>query len=73
MGGKTGVNLVGKNMVGTFHNPRAVIVEPGIVAGQPGEGYRDGFAELVKHVAYRVKGSWRRASSSKPSTGGQAP
>ncbi|BAA79547.1 3-dehydroquinate synthase [Aeropyrum pernix K1] len=50
-GGKTGVNLRGKNMVGTFHNPRMVLVEPGIVAGQPDEGYRDGFAELVKHVA----------------------
>jgi len=49
VGGKTAANLEGKNVVGAFHNPRAVIVEPRLLAGLPERAFRSGFAEAVKH------------------------
>ena len=36
IGGKTGVNLVsGKNLLGTFHQPRAVLVDPTVLETLP--------------------------------------
>ena len=33
IGGKTGVNLrAGKNLVGTFHQPRAVLIDPAVLS-----------------------------------------
>lgn len=49
VGGKTAVNLNGKNVVGSFHQPSAVIVDPSFVLALPERSYKDGFAELVKH------------------------
>jgi 3-dehydroquinate synthase len=49
VGGKTGTNLVvGKNLVGTFHQPLAVIVDPGMTATLPEREYRAGLYEIVK-------------------------
>ncbi len=50
LGGKTGVNLtVGKNLLGTFHHPRAVLVDPGVLATLPPREFRSGMAEAVKY------------------------
>ncbi len=49
VGGKTAVNLEGKNVVGAFHNPRAVLVEPRLLASLPERPFKSGFAEAVKH------------------------
>lgn len=49
VGGKTAVNLNGKNVVGTFHHPSTVIVDPSLALALPERSYKDGFAELVKH------------------------
>lgn len=49
VGGKTGVNLGSKNVVGTFYHPDAVIVDVSILRLLPRNVYLEGFAEVVKH------------------------
>jgi 3-dehydroquinate synthase len=52
VGGKTGVNLsAGKNLVGAFHQPRAVIADLGTLDTLPDREYRAGLAEIVKGAA----------------------
>ena len=50
VGGKTGVNLhEGKNLVGAFHQPSAVLVDPGFLGTLSGREYRAGLYEAVKY------------------------
>jgi 3-dehydroquinate synthase len=52
VGGKTGVDTpAGKNLVGAFHPPAAVIIDPEVVASLPMEERRQGLAEAIKHGA----------------------
>ncbi|WP_266158162.1 3-dehydroquinate synthase [Dyella silvatica] len=52
VGGKTGVNLpAGKNLVGAFHQPRAVIADIDTLASLPQREYCAGLAEVVKGAA----------------------
>ena len=54
VGGKTGVNIAeGKNLVGAFHQPRLVVVDPETLRTLADREYREGFAEVVKHAAIR--------------------
>ena len=53
LGGKTGVNMAGKNLVGAFHPPLLVAIDPVVLRSQGEESYRQGFAELVKHGLIR--------------------
>jgi len=54
VGGKTGVNLPqGKNLLGAFHQPALVIVDPEVLITLPDREYREGFAEVIKHAAIR--------------------
>jgi len=49
IGGKTGVNLVsGKNLLGTFHQPRAVLIDPEVLGTLPARDYRAGLYESLK-------------------------
>jgi 3-dehydroquinate synthase len=49
IGGKTGVNLVsGKNLLGTFHQPRAVLIDPDVLATLSDREYRAGLYESLK-------------------------
>jgi 3-dehydroquinate synthase len=49
-GGKTGVDTAaGKNLVGTFHRPAAVIVDPSVLRTLPLPHLRAGVAEAIKH------------------------
>jgi 3-dehydroquinate synthase len=49
IGGKTGVNLAsGKNLLGTFHQPRAVLIDPDVLATLSEREYRAGLYESLK-------------------------
>jgi 3-dehydroquinate synthase len=49
IGGKTGVDhAAGKNLIGAFHPPRAVLVDPAAASGLPERDYRAGLVEAVK-------------------------
>jgi shikimate kinase / 3-dehydroquinate synthase len=49
IGGKTAINLpAGKNLVGSFHWPARVVVDPGLLATLPAAERREGMAEVVK-------------------------
>ncbi len=51
VGGKTGVNLpAGKNLVGAFHQPRAVIADITTLTTLPRRALIEGFAEVIKHA-----------------------
>jgi 3-dehydroquinate synthase len=49
IGGKTGVDLrAGKNLLGTFHQPRAVFIDPLVLTTLPEREYRSGLYESLK-------------------------
>jgi 3-dehydroquinate synthase len=49
IGGKTAVNLAaGKNLVGAFHQPAGVLVDPDVLATLPVRHRRAGLAEVIK-------------------------
>lgn len=67
IGGKTGVDTsAGKNLVGAFHHPSLVIVDPGALATLPLVHFRNGLAEAIKHgvIASRADFDWIKANLS---------
>ena len=49
IGGKTGVNLrSGKNLLGTFHQPQLVLIDPATLASLPDREFRSGMYEALK-------------------------
>jgi 3-dehydroquinate synthase len=51
IGGKTGVNSpLGKNLIGTFHQPRLVIADTALLDTLPELIFREGLAEVIKHA-----------------------
>jgi 3-dehydroquinate synthase len=57
IGGKTGVNLVsGKNLIGSFHQPIAVLIDPDVLDTLPEREYRAGLWEIVKAGIIRERG-----------------
>ena len=52
VGGKTAVDTPeGKNLVGAFHRPSAVVIDPDVLATLPLRELRAGLAEAIKHGA----------------------
>ncbi len=50
VGGKVGVDLPqGKNLVGAFKQPAAVLIDPEVLSTLPDEQWRCGMAEIIKH------------------------
>ncbi|HVT87992.1 MAG TPA: 3-dehydroquinate synthase [Tepidisphaeraceae bacterium] len=54
VGGKTGVNhSVGKNLIGAFHQPLAVLIDPQTLKTLPPRELKSGLAECIKHEVIR--------------------
>jgi len=54
IGGKVGVNIPqGKNLVGAFHQPRAVVADVAVLSSVPGRELTSGMYEAVKCAAIR--------------------
>jgi 3-dehydroquinate synthase len=65
IGGKTGVDTrAGKNLVGAFHHPALVLVDPLALATLPVAHVRNGLAEAIKHgvIASRAEFDWIAAN-----------
>jgi 3-dehydroquinate synthase len=61
VGGKTGVNHpLGKNMIGAFYQPRAVIADTDTLDSLPDREFRSGLAEVIKYGLINDQGffSW---------------
>jgi 3-dehydroquinate synthase len=67
IGGKTGVDTyVGKNLVGVFHAPAAVVTDPQVLATLPLRELRAGLAEIVKHGVIADEAYLRQVVSAAP-------
>ncbi len=54
IGGKTGINLAeGKNLVGAFHQPSAVVADVDVLASLPTRPFVEGLGEVVKYGLIR--------------------
>ncbi|PYT01599.1 MAG: 3-dehydroquinate synthase [Acidobacteria bacterium] len=52
VGGKTGINTsFGKNLVGTFHQPKAVLIDVGVLRSLDDRELTAGFCEAIKQAA----------------------
>lgn len=56
IGGKVAINLrQGKNLVGSFYQPLAVFIDPGLLETLDKENFKDGMGELIKYACIRDK------------------
>jgi 3-dehydroquinate synthase len=64
IGGKVGVNhALGKNLIGAYHQPAAVIVDPQLLASLPRREFRAGLYEVVKYGVIASRPLFERVSS----------
>jgi len=60
IGGKTGINLPkGKNLVGTFYQPRLVYIDIDVLKTKPPREMRGGFAEIIKYGVIKDRSLFR--------------
>ena len=51
IGGKNGINTTyGKNLLGTFYQPREVLIDISVLDSLPKKEIRSGYAEIIKHA-----------------------
>lgn len=59
VGGKVGVDTAqGKNLIGAFHQPMAVLADPSVLSTLPPREIRGGLAECIKHDIIRDAGGF---------------
>jgi 3-dehydroquinate synthase len=67
IGGKTGVDTpAGKNLVGAFHQPAAVLIDPVVLGTLPPRELRAGLAEAIKHGVIADAGYFDRTVAALP-------
>jgi 3-dehydroquinate synthase len=63
VGGKVGVNHpMGKNLIGAFHPPAAVIVDPALLSTLPRREFRAGLYEVVKYGVIASRALFERTA-----------
>ena len=63
IGGKVGVNhALGKNMIGAFHQPKVVAIDPLLLKTLPRREFRSGLYEVVKYGMIRSRGLFDRVA-----------
>ena len=51
IGGKNGINTIyGKNLLGTFYQPKMVLIDISVLNSLPKKEIRSGYAEIIKHA-----------------------
>jgi 3-dehydroquinate synthase len=74
IGGKTGINLPqGKNLVGAFHQPRAVVADIDVLETLPEPAFRTGLAETLKHALISSADFLRRLLDERADIGAREP
>jgi 3-dehydroquinate synthetase len=67
LGGKTAIDLPqGKNLVGAFHLPRAVLIDPLWLATLPEREWRSGFGEVLKAGLLTGGELWQAVETAPP-------
>ncbi|HIJ77591.1 MAG TPA: 3-dehydroquinate synthase [Deltaproteobacteria bacterium] len=65
IGGKTGVDLPeGKNLLGTFQQPKQVYIDPGFITTLPDEELRQGMSEVIKSAMIGDEVLWKFVENS---------
>ena len=72
IGGKVAVNVAwGKNLVGAFHLPQAVIIDPYMLHTLPIRQWRAGVGEVMKSALIDGQWLWERLNHSVPALGSE--
>lgn len=67
VGGKTGIDFDNlKNLIGTFTQPKAVIIDTNLLEGLPKREFLSGFAEIIKHGLIKDKIFFEQVVSKHP-------
>ncbi|MBU1936258.1 3-dehydroquinate synthase [bacterium] len=67
IGGKTGIDhALGKNLIGTFHQPQAIIADPEVLKTLPAREWRSGSAEVVKAALLAAPELWHEVLKHSP-------
>jgi 3-dehydroquinate synthase len=67
VGGKTAIDIgAGKNLVGAFHQPRLVVIDPLVLKTLPPREYAAGMAEVIKYGAIASPALFGQLESGRP-------
>jgi 3-dehydroquinate synthase len=73
IGGKVGVNHpLGKNLIGAFYQPRAVVIDPRSLHSLPRREFRAGLYEVIKYGIIASAGLFERVRTSLPAVFGRS-
>ena len=64
VGGKTGCDLsFGKNLIGAFHNPKLVLIDPNTIKTLPTRYKNDGVGEIIKYAFIKSESLYNTLTS----------